>query len=91
MEHLHVSLDADDYDKAIKGGLDDKPVLPECGDLSFYVKPAATTGGKAGVAITFTVRLPDGSMARAQATTTATLIEMLAGALRGWRLKGDIK
>lgn len=91
MEHLHVSLSAEDFDKAIHGGLDDKPILPEAGDLAFYVKPNGTVGGRAVVAITFSVQLPDGTMARAQATTTAALIENLAAALRGWRLGDHIK
>ncbi|MBA3481711.1 MAG: hypothetical protein H0T51_07840 [Pirellulales bacterium] len=89
MERIVVELDAAKYDAAIRG-TPDKPALPEYGDLAFYVKPGATAEGKAAVVVTFTVQLPDGSSARAQAVTTAALIESALGAFRGWREGGHL-
>ena len=38
--------------------------------------PGATQGGRPGVVVTFSVRLPDGSFARAQAVTTLANFEV---------------
>lgn len=90
MENLRISLDPAAFDAAVHG--DGRvPVLPQVPDLAFYVKPEATLGGKAGVVITFTVKLPDGSFARAQAVTTAALMEQVGAAIRGWRSGGHIQ
>lgn len=90
MEGVKIALDADRYDKAIHGGLDGLPVLPEGGDLAVYVKPRATANGKPGAVLTFTVQLPDGTAARAQAATTLALFEAMASACRGWRDGGHL-
>lgn len=84
MEHVTCNLDPELFDKAVHGGLDDKPVLPENGDLSLYGKAKATVGGNGMVVLTFTVQLPDGTLARAQCTTTARLFLLMAQCVRGW-------
>jgi hypothetical protein len=85
MERLSCKLSADEYDRAVRGG------LQECGDLALYVKPDATYGGRAGVVITFTVELPDGSCRRVQAVTTVALFEEAAAVMRAWREIGEIR
>lgn len=91
MESVRVDLSAERYDQAIHGGLDELPILQEGGDLAVFVKPDCTEGGQAGVVITFTVALPDGTMARAQAVTTANLMEQIGQAITGWKMGGHIK
>jgi hypothetical protein len=91
MEGIVLRLDAAEFDKAVHGGLGRVRVLKERGDLAVYVKPDATEGGKAAAVITFTVELPDGTVARAQAVTTAALLEMVGGAIRGWKAGGHIQ
>jgi hypothetical protein len=87
VEHIEVCLSPEKYDAAVHGdGV--TPTLRQGNDLAVYVKPAATTTGGAGVVITFTVELPDGSFARAQAVTTLRLFDALAAAVRGWRAAG---
>lgn len=93
MEQITVILDAERFDKAVHGGLElspDLPVLPECGDLAFYVKPNATVGGKPMVVVTFTVKLPDGKFARAQATNTFANYELMANIMHGWKMGGHL-
>lgn len=90
MERFDIALSAEKYDQTVRGGLDALPVLPEGGDLSAFVKPNATLAGNAMVVLTFTVRLPDGSVARAQAATTAALLEAAGIAIRGWREGGHL-
>jgi hypothetical protein len=90
MEHLSCELSYDKFDKAVHGGLDDNPVLAERGDLAVYIKPMATVLGNPMAVITFTVQLPDGSFARAQATTTTALLESVAGLIRGWKEAGRL-
>lgn len=88
MEHVTCRLDDEMFDKAVHGGLDGNPTLKECGDLAFYFKRKATTGGKPMAVITFTVQLPDGTFARAQAVTTLALLEAVHSCIKGWR-EGD--
>ncbi len=90
MEVLRLSIEPEMFDKAVHGGLDQLPTLPDGGDLALYVKPKATQSGKAGVVLTFTVQMPDGSMARVQTVTTAALLEQAGAACRGWREGGHI-
>lgn len=90
MENLIIAIDPEKFDQAVHGGLDDLPVLPERGDLAVYMKPKATVNGNAMAVITFTVQLPDGSFARAQAATTAALLDTALSAVRGWREGGHI-
>ena len=87
--HLPISIDPEKFDKAVHGGLD-HPVLQDAGDLAIFVKPNATEGGRAAAVLTFTVKLPDGSLARVQTATTAGVLEMAFGALKGWREGGHI-
>jgi hypothetical protein len=89
MEAVDVALSAEKFDAAVHGnGVD--PVLPECGDLAFYFKPNATAGGRPALVITFGVRLPDGSLARAQAVTTLNNFEAVAALVRGWKSGGHL-
>lgn len=90
MEMVKLELSPEKFDKAVHGGLDDLRVLPDRADLAVYVKPKATQGGNAGVVLTFTVQLPDGSFARVQTVTTAALLESAGMACRGWREGGHI-
>jgi hypothetical protein len=78
METLGISLDdgtGKRFDEAQKNA------LIECGDLQFISKHNATSDGGTAVCITFTVVLPDGTMAKAQAVTTLGLIEAAVKAL----------
>lgn len=89
MEHVDCCLSPEKFDQAVHGnGVD--PVLPECGDLAFYFKPNATQGGKPAVVVTFTVQLPDGSLAKAQAVTTLANFESVAACVRGWKSGGHL-
>lgn len=90
MESVTCLLSAEHFDKAVHGGLDANPVLPECGDLAVYVKPNATVNGNPMAVLTFTVRLPDGSFARAQSTTTLALWESVLRIFRGWKDGGHV-
>lgn len=90
MENLTCELNTDKFDKAVNGGLDDKPVLREGCGLSIYIKPEATERGRPAVVITFTVELPDKSLARAQCVTTAALLETVVRTIQGWRAGGHL-
>lgn len=90
MEHVVCELNAEKFNKAVHGGLDKNPVLKEGGDLAIYVKPKATVNGNPMAVLTFTVQLPDGSLARAQCSTTYTLLMTAFGCLRGWKEGGHI-
>ena len=89
MEGIDCRLSPEMFDKAVHGGID-HPVLPECGDLAIYVKPNATVAGKPMAVVTFSVQLPDGSHARAQATTTLALLDAVYSCIRGWREGGHL-
>ncbi len=89
MERIDVSLSPEKFDAAVHGdGV--VPVLPEKGDLAFYFKRGVTQGGKPGVVVTFTVVLPDGSEARAQAVTTLANFENVFACVRGWKSGGHL-
>lgn len=88
MESIQVALDSDLYDKAVHGGLDYKPVLREGGDLSLFVKTGATIGRKAMAVFTFTVQLPDGTLARAQCPTTVANLKNALAIIQGWESDG---
>jgi hypothetical protein len=90
MPSLDCRLSPEAFDQAVHGGLDDKPILPEGGDLAVYIKPNVTVGGKPMAVVTFTVQLPDGSLARAQATTTLTLLDGVFACIKGWREGGHL-
>lgn len=89
METLGIRVDAAGYDAAVhgRGGA---PSLPTAGPPEIIIKPNATVNGKAGAVIAFAVQLPDGSLAIAQCTVTAALIEQAGLAVRGWREGGHI-
>jgi hypothetical protein len=89
VEHLTCKLDPEAFDAAVHGR-PGEVVLPEGGDLAFVFKPNATEGGNPGLVVTFTVQLPDGTTARAQAVTTLANFELAAGIVRGWRARGDL-
>lgn len=91
MESIRVVLDSDLFDKAVHGGLDDKPVLKEGGDLSLFIKTGATVGRKAMAVFTFTVQLPDGTLARAQCPTTVTNLKAVLAVIQGWELSGHLE
>lgn len=79
MEPITIIDDAQKFDKAVHGG------LPEAGDLKFIHKPYATTGGKGAVCVTFTVQLPSGELATAQAVTTVNNLIAVGDAMRGYK------
>lgn len=83
-ELARVEMSTEKFDKTIHGELDDLPVLPEGGDVAFFAKPLSTTDNHGAVVITFTVGLPDGTLARAQAVTTAKLFAMAGRIVQGW-------
>lgn len=87
MEHITCKLDPEAFDAAVHGR-PGEGVLPEAGDLAIIFKPRVTEGGKPGLAVTFTVQLPDGTPARAQAVTTLSNFELVAGIVRGWQARG---
>lgn len=91
MEHITCTLDAEAFDKAIQTQPDGPPVLPEGGDIQFIFKPEATLKGNPAVCITFSVMMPDGTIAKAQAVTTVKCLDMVAGCIRGWRAGGHLK
>lgn len=75
MESVSLILrNADKYDDAVYGG------LPQASTMDLITKDGATEGGRPGVVVTFLAQLPDGSLVRAQATTT---VRLLLAALRG--------
>lgn len=86
MECIRLYLGSkEEYDRGVHGskqpgGL---PVLAEMGDLKIATLDDATVTKKPGAVLYFTVRLPDGTKAQAQAVTTVGLLATLAAALRG--------
>lgn len=78
MEHIELRL-ADDrlYDELVHQG------LAQASDIRIVSKDSGTVSGKPVVVIAFDVQLPDGSIARAQATTTYRCLDMALSALRG--------
>lgn len=91
MEHVKCVLDGEEFDKAIRTQPGGPPVLSEGGDVAFYFKNDATSGGKPGCCIAFTVQLPDGTFAKAQAVLTLALLDMVGMCVRGWRSGGHLK
>lgn len=78
MEAVTILLDKPaEFDQAVREG------LKEGSDLQFITKDEATASGKPAVVITFTVQLPDGTLARAQCVSTAASIQMVGRALYG--------
>lgn len=55
--------------------------LPEGGDLEIITKDVGTKSGRACVMFTFTVELPDGSLARAQTVTSMRMFRAIANAI----------
>jgi hypothetical protein len=74
---LRIEFDDERFDAAVHDG------LPEGGDLEAIVKDGATIDGAPAVCFTFTVELPDGTLARAQSVTTARLVCALGAAIKG--------
>ena len=87
MERLNVKLDPDKYDEYCRK----ENTLPECRDLEILVKPKCTPTGQAGIMITFTVELPDGSKARAQATTLENLFVAAGKCVEAYRQGGHLE
>ena len=77
MEHAVVIRDDAKFDELVHGG------VPECGDLQFVFKDSATTAGNPGAVIAFTAMV-DGKPVKVQAVVTARILQMVAGAARGW-------
>lgn len=78
MEQVVVKLGDDArFDQCCHGG------LPEGGDLEIVTKDRGTIQGRAIALLTFTVRLPDWTAARAQSATTVRNLMMALAALRG--------
>lgn len=76
MQVAQVVFEDARFDSVVKGG------LPEGGDLEFVLSEKRTVDGAPAVAITFTVELPDGTLARAQTVTTARLIATIGAMVR---------
>lgn len=89
MEMVKISLDDAKFDAAVHG-TEGPPSLSESGDLAIYVKKNATKQGNAMAVVTFTVQLPDGTMRRAQATTTTTNLINTLSVLKGWKDGGHL-
>lgn len=81
MESIRIEIDPKAYDRSVYGTAD-VPALSEGADLSIYLKPKGTVGGLTAAVLTFTVHMPDGSIARAQATTTLKILADAAVVLR---------
>lgn len=85
MEKIKIRISAEDFDAMLRG-TEACPSLKDSGDIQIIVKPGATVGGRAGAMITFTVQMPDGTIARAQTVTTVRLLKTTLAALHGWEL-----
>jgi hypothetical protein len=90
VENLQIAIDAEEFDRCVHGVPGGMPVLPEGKDVRILLKPNATEGGNAAAVITFTVQLPDKTLARCQAVVTARLLETAGLAVKGWRENGHI-
>lgn len=82
MEVITVQLNKPEEFERLRIGTDGAKVLPEGCDLQFVTKDGATDEGAAAVIIAFSVQLPDGRIARAQAVTTVKLLLQTARILR---------
>lgn len=89
MEHFAISINPEAFDAAVHGTPQLRS-LQEGGDLAILVKPQATIGGRAAAVITFTVQMPDGSIARAQAVTTLRNLRNALSVVEGWRVSGQL-
>lgn len=82
MEKVSILLrNPGEYDKAVHSG------LAEGGDMLLITKDGVTNEGNPGIVITFTVQLPDGTLHRAQSSTTLkaflTAAQVIAAAYAG--------
>lgn len=76
MEQLHVQLNSvKRFDEVIGNS------LPEGGDLEIITKDAGMKSGNGCVMFTFSVQLPDGTLARAQSVTTMRMFRAIANAI----------
>ena len=75
MEPIKVLVGDEACDKVVHGAPEEEiPLLPQFGDtMVIAAKPNATAKGRPGVVVSFTTQLPDGTVARVQAVTTAAL------------------
>ena len=87
-EPLILAVSEEAYDKAVHGGLDELPVLSSGDVMAVYFKQNGTEAGRPVGVVTFAVKLPDGTMARAQYATTLRLFEMIGTAIAGWKKAG---
>jgi hypothetical protein len=76
MEALKIEFDDERFDEVVHNS------LREAGDLEVIVRDGATIDGAPAVCFTFTVGLPDGTRARAQAVATARLACALGAAIK---------
>jgi len=79
MESVAIRFDDAAFDRVVHNSL----ALREGGDVCFVVKDHATTGGKPAVVITFSVALPNGEIATAQAVITGELLIVAGRAMEG--------
>lgn len=77
MEHVSVHDNADLFHRRVREG------LPEGEDLEVVVHPTGTASGRPAVVIGWSVRLPDGTVRRVQAVTTAACFLTTAAFVRG--------
>lgn len=76
MEALKIKLNnVKRFDEIIKAS------LPEDGDMEIITKDAGMVTGRGIVMVTFTVRLPDGTKARAQSVTSLRMFKSMADAI----------
>ncbi len=85
MEQIRLLLNQPkEFDAHLKGtDPQGKPILQDAGDLMAISKDNATVGGRPAVLLTFTVQLPDGTLARAQTVTTLGNFMTVAAGFRG--------
>lgn len=78
MEQIAIKLDDKEaFDRNLQNS------LPDGGDLKIITKDNATVGGNPAVMLIFSVRLPDGSLRKAQTVTTMKLLRTVLRALDG--------
>lgn len=91
MEAITIAIDAEKFDQSVHGTPEGPPSLKEGGDMAIYVKKKATVNGNAMAVVTFTVQLPNGTLARAQCATTAVNLMAALAVLKGWHDGGHLK
>lgn len=82
MEHHTIILDdgtGSEFDKRLQG----EGILRDGGDLTVVTKNEGTKAHRPIVLFTFTVELPDGSLAKAQTVITMRQFQSTAAVIKG--------